>query len=567
MKNTKSIYRLFTMIVVFSFACSFATGLTGGGGPDNFTAVLTAPDVVMLSWDAVEGATEYILELSIDDGDSFPIIALPPERTSYEDLTAPEKSNLTYQVQVVTDSGTAGKSQVSITTNARQPNPSTVSPEYDEENAIVAMVGAQGETLSLVDSNGVQYALAIPEGALSADTEIRMTAVTAIQDWPLDGNEIGAVRLEPEGLELNDVAILTIGFSLDIDPDLAIVGFAFQGDGQEFHLQMSEPENGLTEYLPSEGGHLARPVFQKPKNVIRMPVVELKVGGVGQTSGDKAAELVKNIPPTDPGAALQAKWAAEDIVDQELAPLENVKGMKDPARAQAFELIKAIYNAENCKDLDSGIASFQIWMNSRSYVGLNDDQRREHTRQIWEELTDKIKEILEKAECEKSSEQGGSVNTDFPCAKALLEKIATPLNTRSGFWDVLKDKMANKLNDTELQDIKDKLSKCKAPYQIVGGLDDFQTDTAVCDIMKPFTLTGGGVIANFSGGLSGTYTYTGPYSAQDAGIQTYTISLPDGVGKPGTMTGGGTGTAGGETEGGTETYTLTPNSPETPCTQ
>ena len=118
--NKKAVFHVMMLFVVLSLSCSFATGLTGGGGPDNFTAVLTAPDVVMLSWDAVEGATEYILELSIDDGDSFPIIALPPERTSYEDLTAPEKSNLTYQVQVVTDSGTAGKSQVSITTSARR---------------------------------------------------------------------------------------------------------------------------------------------------------------------------------------------------------------------------------------------------------------------------------------------------------------------------------------------------------------------------------------------------------------------------------------------------------------
>ena len=125
--------------------------MAGGGGPKNFTAVLTAPDVVLLTWDAVEGATGYILELSIDNGDSFSIVALPPERTSYEDLTAPEKSNLTYQVQVVTESGPGGKSQVSIETGERQPNPLTVTPEYDEENAVAETVGAQGGEVSLVD--------------------------------------------------------------------------------------------------------------------------------------------------------------------------------------------------------------------------------------------------------------------------------------------------------------------------------------------------------------------------------------------------------------------------------
>lgn len=98
-----------------------------------------------------------------------------------------------------------------------------------------------------------------------------------------------------------------------------------------------------------------------------------------------------------------------------------------------------------------------------------------------------------------------------------------------------------------------------AAYRIVGGLDDFQTNTAVCDIMQPFTLTGGGITLKASGGLSGTYTYTGPFNAHGTG--TYTISLPDGLGKPGTMTGGGEGYAAGHKGSGTENYTLTPVAP------
>ena len=97
-------------------------------------------------------------------------------------------------------------------------------------------------------------------------------------------------------------------------------------------------------------------------------------------------------------------------------------------------------------------------------------------------------------------------------------------------------------------------------YQIVGGLDDFQTNTNVCDIMKPFTLTGGGITNKFSGGLSGTYNFTGPFQSKGSG--TYTISLPDGLGKPGTMTGQGSGSVLGKyTRTGTENYTLTPIAP------
>ena len=97
-------------------------------------------------------------------------------------------------------------------------------------------------------------------------------------------------------------------------------------------------------------------------------------------------------------------------------------------------------------------------------------------------------------------------------------------------------------------------------YHIVGGLDDFQTSTDVCDIMKPFTLTGGGFTNNFSGGMSGSYNFTGPFQSEGSG--TYTISLPDGPGKPGTMTGQGSGSVLGKYTGtGTEKYTLTPIEP------
>ena len=78
-----------------------------------------------------------------------------------------------------------------------------------------------------------------------------------------------------------------------------------------------------------------------------------------------------------------------------------------------------------------------------------------------------------------------------------------------------------------------------AAYQVVGGLDDWQTDTAVCDIMKPFVLTGI-LTMNFTGGLSGSYEYSGgPFDA--AGSGTYEISLPNGPGQAGTMTGTGEG--------------------------
>ena len=95
-------------------------------------------------------------------------------------------------------------------------------------------------------------------------------------------------------------------------------------------------------------------------------------------------------------------------------------------------------------------------------------------------------------------------------------------------------------------------------YRISGGLDDWYTDTVVCDITKPFTLTGGGFTMKLSGGLSGTYEYSGPFGAKGTG--TYEMSFPYGAGKNGEMVGRGDGTIDGNGKtykgSGTENYSL-----------
>lgn len=94
-------------------------------------------------------------------------------------------------------------------------------------------------------------------------------------------------------------------------------------------------------------------------------------------------------------------------------------------------------------------------------------------------------------------------------------------------------------------------------YRIAGGLDDWYTNTVVCDITKPFTLTGGGFTMEVSGGLSGTYSYSGPYNAKGTG--TYDISFPNGRENAGEMVGRGDGTIKGDKVykgSGTENYSL-----------
>ncbi len=96
-------------------------------------------------------------------------------------------------------------------------------------------------------------------------------------------------------------------------------------------------------------------------------------------------------------------------------------------------------------------------------------------------------------------------------------------------------------------------------YQIVGGLQDWQVDDHVCDVTQGFEITTEIGTMVFSGGLTGTYTFTGVFNSSYSGE--YRIDLPDGPGKPGTMTGGGSGVIHGEAGSGTEHYVLTPALP------
>ncbi len=95
-----------------------------------------------------------------------------------------------------------------------------------------------------------------------------------------------------------------------------------------------------------------------------------------------------------------------------------------------------------------------------------------------------------------------------------------------------------------------------APYLIVGGLQDWQVNQVVCDIMQPFTLTADIGSMELTGGLTGNYEFNGMFNSHYTG--TYEISLPDGPGQPGMMVGVGAGTVANQAGSGTENYTLTP---------
>ncbi len=102
-------------------------------------------------------------------------------------------------------------------------------------------------------------------------------------------------------------------------------------------------------------------------------------------------------------------------------------------------------------------------------------------------------------------------------------------------------------------------------YTAVGGLDDFQGAGTICDLAKPFTISGGGNTVTFTptSDEGGSYRYQGNMGGIGVyGDGTYSVSADE---NGGTLTGTGNGCVrtpmGTRCNGGTERYTLTPIPP------
>jgi hypothetical protein len=110
----------------------------------------------------------------------------------------------------------------------------------DDAHAASAVLDYSGGTLETTDAGGTTYRLEIPEGALDVPILISMTPLSSIQGMPFDQAVAHAVSLEPEGLRLADVAILTITPSSPIPVDQQIF-FGFRGDDHQFGFVPTVP--------------------------------------------------------------------------------------------------------------------------------------------------------------------------------------------------------------------------------------------------------------------------------------------------------------------------------------
>ena len=104
-------------------------------------------------------------------------------------------------------------------------------PVLETAAATAADIGPAGGVLEASAADGTTYRLEIPAGALRASARITMTPVTRIDNLPLSGGMVGAVDLQPSGLQLRRSAVLRIGTTAQPRTGLTFSGFSVEQGG------------------------------------------------------------------------------------------------------------------------------------------------------------------------------------------------------------------------------------------------------------------------------------------------------------------------------------------------
>jgi hypothetical protein len=368
---------------------------------------------------------------------------------------------LTYRLSGVNQSGTISSREITVTTLPETPDPLKVTLEFDTAPPLIdmsnfdpnnfdpnqfdpnnfdasqfmpqpiqtqAVIGTAGGEISVTGSNGVTYTLTIPPGALDYDTTITLKPVSSIPDLPLSGGLTAAVFIEPATLVFKDPATLKMTLPADFPEPTAplALAFAFEEDGQEFHLYPFDTAGGVSGHAPHVASLFpAWHTFGLLADIARLQFA----GGYGQGRG--TTEDVRNIsrkPPAKSVNRAEQRRAVSQINDDvELAPLPSLEDELAPLpspEAIMFgeygqKIRKSAESANDLRSLQDALEEFDFYMRNgggKYNPGLND--------KILDALVQKAKKLLEK-------NKGECLTSDDFFAQELVLRLTNPVSDSS----------------------------------------------------------------------------------------------------------------------------------------
>ncbi|MBI3414749.1 MAG: hypothetical protein HY043_05415 [Verrucomicrobia bacterium] len=169
-----------------------------------------------------QSGTNYVIESSVNLSNwTFLFSGVATNgRVSYLHSAAPAADRLFYRAH----------------SGAAPPAPAKIDPRANTNAITGALVTFEdGGNCTLLGNNGQLFTLTFPSNTIPTPAIIKMTLVTNIAGLPFSRGIIGAVRLEPEKLDIFGAATLDISYPTNSDWR-QIVSFTCGNDGSDFHL-------------------------------------------------------------------------------------------------------------------------------------------------------------------------------------------------------------------------------------------------------------------------------------------------------------------------------------------
>lgn len=488
----KKLVPVFLFLTALSLACNFMTNLvpsntTAGEAPlpsrqevNGFSAEATGEGSVLLKWEPINGAEQYLIEVQI--GNEFvPLATLPADQTSYQDDNVPPGTRFTYRLSGLAGAEKKNSKEISIQTKDEVSDPLQVNPEFDmsasalgfdpqnfdpnsfDPNSIdlenfdpamfapqpiqaQAVIGPQGGEVSVTGSNGVIYTLSVPPDALRFEMTITLRPISAIPDLPLSGGLMAAVFVEPESLVFDIPATLKMTPPADFPAAAGplALAFAFEAKGQEFHLYPFDASAGQS----NAGAHLAS--LQAAANFIPpwSDLAKLRNGG-GYGQGSGTAKDVKEIRKK-PAAKAQNRTEQRLAVSQldELEPLpESLVKEEVKSGKEAEAILQKVEQADDWNKLMNTLDAYSEYLR---HGGDKYEFNRKLNEKILDLLVDKAKKLLDK-------NKGDCLTQNDFKAQELVERLTNP---KSSFAKAFAERFKQKHGQQAFDDLKNKRVTC-----------------------------------------------------------------------------------------------------------
>ena len=123
----------------------------------------------------------------------------------------------------------------------------TGAPVTETANIKSSSIGVNGGKVIATAANGVTYTLTIPPDALTETKTITLTPISSMGSAPLARGVVGAVQMEPSGLQFQRAATLRIGTVPTVAAGKKLIGFNTANDGTKFTFNLPVVKNGATE--------------------------------------------------------------------------------------------------------------------------------------------------------------------------------------------------------------------------------------------------------------------------------------------------------------------------------